>query len=445
MFQLYDRTRRQICIAAFFAFCVAPTVIVLACGVWRHLPWQVDREAERLSRQLGQKVSLEGVRHLRPGVVLYEGLELSDPETGQTVLRCRLLETNWERPTGQEGSCEASLTLIASQPEIEAAQLDQFWQLVRRVLTRRAGCPRIDVRLTAGELTIRAGESSQTLTGVQGRIRTLASGTRAEVDFRLAGVEMPEPARIRVNRNCQIDPPATGFELHTGGVALPCSLLATGLPGLERLGSRSDFCGHVAANETPQGWNGQLAGRLTNVDLDRLVTGRFPHKLSGMADVTITKARIEHGRLEELAGSLAAGPGVISRSLLDASVSRLGLAAGNGEPEVPGYLVPYEQLAVAFLIDSEGLRLAAQSPQGSSRAILTGRYGPLLGEPASGPQPVVALLAMLVPLSEVQVPATRQTDWLMRHLPVPDVVPPPTADTAIPQARVSLGRGVVRP
>ena len=48
MFQLYDRTRRQICIAAFFAFCVAPTLIVLSCGVWRHLPWQVNREAERL-------------------------------------------------------------------------------------------------------------------------------------------------------------------------------------------------------------------------------------------------------------------------------------------------------------------------------------------------------------------------------------------------------------
>ena len=44
----------------------------------------------------------------------------------------------------------------------------------------------------------------------------------------------------------------------------------------------------------------------------------------------------------------------------------------------------------------------------------------ILTEPASQPQPVAALIQALVPASEVPVPATRQTGWLARLLPIPD-------------------------
>jgi hypothetical protein len=44
-----------------------------------------------------------------------------------------------------------------------------------------------------------------------------------------------------------------------------------------------------------------------------------------------------------------------------------------------------------------------------------------------------------VPQSEVQVPASRQTDGLLRHLPVPDVIPPPGSKGDAPHARVRLG------
>jgi hypothetical protein len=46
----------------------------------------------------------------------------------------------------------------------------------------------------------------------------------------------------------------------------------------------------------------------------------------------------------------------------------------------------------------------------------------------------------LVPQSAVQVPASRQTDWLLQHLPLPEVVPlpgtgsdPPTAHLRLPE------------
>jgi hypothetical protein len=47
---------------------------------------------------------------------------------------------------------------------------------------------------------------------------------------------------------------------------------------------------------------------------------------------------------------------------------------------------------------------------------------------------MVALVKMLVPDSRVQVPATRQTDWLLKLLPIPDVVPHDSQ--SLPQARI---------
>ncbi len=445
MFRLHENTRRRICRAAFFLLCVLPTAGVSVWCARRHLPGVAGAEARELQRELGLDVSLEGLRHLRPGGVLYEGLELSDPETGRLVLRCRVLEADWEQTTDGQGRRRASLVLIASQPEIEAAAVDQLRELLGRMLRRRTGRPQMDVRLAAGQLTLRSAGGSQTLTELEGSIESFPDGTRSEASFRLAGIDTPQPIRIRVVRNRQTTPPASAFELDTGGGAVPCDLLAMGLPCLERFGPRSRFRGYIWVNQTGDGrttahWAGELAGQVFDLDLDDLVTGHFPHKLSGTAQVTVHSARFRGDRLEEAAGTLTAGPGVISRSLIDAAVEQLGLARG-AEPEAPGDLVPYGQLALAFLIDSRGLQLQGGCSASAPGAILVDRQGRLLSQPTLQPQPVVALVRMLVPASRHQVPATRQTDWLIGLLPIPEIVPPEDAQPAIPQARLRLDRG----
>jgi hypothetical protein len=500
MFRLHEKTRRRICRAAFLLLCVVPTAGVSLWCVQRHLPGVVGTEARKLQRELGLDVSLRGLRYLRPGGVLYEGLELADPETGRLVLRCPALEADWRQTTDRQGRPKATLVMIASQPEIEATAADRLGELLSRLLRRpairwgiemshrRQGSPPTDVRLTAGELTLRAGDRSRTLSKLQGSIEWFPAGAQAEASFRLAGADMSRPIRVRIVRNRQTTPPTTGFELDTGGGAVPCGLLALGLPLFEQLGPRSRFRGYLWANQTGDGqtpdglasaghspcpteWAGELAGQAYDVDLDGLVTEHFPHKLGGVAQVTIHSARFRRRRLEEATGTLVAGPGVVSRSLIDAAVEHLGLVRGGGGyeqmpyPPTAGELqglgdpVPYEQLALAFLIDSRGLRLQGACSASGHRsqalvagAVLVGRQGRLLSEPAPEPRPVLALLRTLLPASEVQVPAAPQTDWLIAHLPVPRPlgriskvpyrweVPPAGGRPGLPQARLGSQR-----
>ncbi len=73
-----------------YSCCCAPGPMVTfsALGVWRRLPGRIESEQRRLSLLLGQPVKLQSLRHLSPSAVLYEGLEIHDPETAAVLVRC---------------------------------------------------------------------------------------------------------------------------------------------------------------------------------------------------------------------------------------------------------------------------------------------------------------------------------------------------------------------
>jgi hypothetical protein len=426
-------------LAAFWLLGVGPALLAGGWCVSRNLPGRVQAEADVLGRQLGLKVTLGGLTYLRPGVTLYERVEASDPETGKPLFRCRLLETNWQPRNDAAGQRQTVVALTVSQGEVETGALPQIWQCLQRSMKRPPGSIDADVRLSAADLTLCGPRNPQTLTDVEGLLETLPSGTHAQLHFRLVGADTPEPVCIRLFRNRQTSPPEEGFELCTGGGQLPCSVLAMGLSELGPLGPRARFRGRIWANETPDGWEAEIAGQLVELDLGSLVGDHFPHRLSGVGQATIQRARLRRGRLEEANATLVAGPGTVDRLLLAAAVNCLELSA---PPDVLSLLsrqgasggdrIAYEQLAMAAALDAQGLRLQGRCAAVEPGTILCDARGRLLGEPPANPQPVAELVRMLVPQSAVQVPASRQTDWLLQHLPVPDLAPlpggePPTA------------------
>ena len=155
MFQMHERTRRQITFLLFLVLCVVPTATVAAWGAWWRSAGHVRLEAQRLSWLLGMNVSLSAVGHPKPGKVLYEGLELASPETGRVVLRCRTLRTGWETVKDQQGQERTVPAISAVEPEIEAVQIHELWQLIDRVLSRRAELSGIAARLAAEHVTVK--------------------------------------------------------------------------------------------------------------------------------------------------------------------------------------------------------------------------------------------------------------------------------------------------
>jgi hypothetical protein len=411
---MHDRTRRMLCRAGFLAVCLLPTLGVIAWSNSRTSATHSEACAADLSRDLSLRVSLSGVSYPQPGNTLYEGVEIADPETAVSLARLRFLNV---------GAGENLFTLIASQSEVDALQLGRLWEAVEQRLRQSLG-PQPTVRLVAREATLHWPVGSQTLTDVLGELATKpeSGGERtATLSFRLAGKDSAEPIRVRYARTLKQSRPMRRIELNSATAEIPCSLLVIPLGIQNRLGERARFRGSMSAVETPDGWNGELTGEFKDVDLQAVISEQFPHQLSGAADVAIQHARFEHGRLIEARGTIVARPGVISQSLLQAAAQNLQLK--GTATDLDRAIKPYDQLAISFTLDSSGLSLGGLC-EGSKGTIVRRGETALLAESGAAPRSIAALLRTLVPMSELQVPATRESNWLIDHLPVPSVMPP---------------------
>jgi len=426
MFRLHEQTRRRLLAAAFVVCCVVPTALVLWVGVSRRLPGRVEAEAGRLSGLLGLGVEVEDVCHLRPGVVRYKGLVLTDPETGRRLASMRTLTARWNQRTDQSGNRRNLLQLEADGLQLDPAAIGPLWELVGRTLRRQVGAGSVDVSLAADTLRLHTQAGPLVLTKVDGRLEELPGGAQAQLAFCPNENQSAEPVRLRLVRNRQTQPPASGFELDTGGGSLPCALLAQGLSVCRAMGPNARFSGYLWANQTAgatgAGWEGELSGQLYDVDLGRLAGDHLGWRMTATAQVTIHNAGFRHGRLEQASATVTSGPGLVGRSLLDSATHWLALQPFGQTPSGTG-AVPFDQLAFAVAVDPRGVWFQGRCAAGGPGTIMAGGRQWLLGEPAPArqPLPLVSLIRALCPAGTEAIdtlPLSPQTTWLADHLPL---------------------------
>ena len=411
MFHFHQRTRRRLCRGLFLCGCIAPILVLLAWAVSLYLPGHARWHRAELSRRLGMKVTFDDVSYPRPGATRYRGLRLSDMETAELLLHVDSLDAH---------VVDGVLILSVAGAEIEAGRLASVWEVIAQGLRTPA---QQQVHLLAERVVLHDDTTTRVFTDVEGDWDPSETGNQASLRFGVEGVSMQSPARVRVIRNRQMVPPSTRFELDTGGAPLPCALVASLFPQLARLGPDSRYRGYLWATRQAAGWDAEWAGELTGVDLARLVTQQFPHRLNGTAKIVIQRARMHQGRLDQATGSLTSGPGQISPSLLSAAVDALYMVPGNVARSTLGD-VPYDQLSFEFDVSETGLSIRGICRNVPPGTVLTSRSVALLAEPRRERLPVVSLIRMLVPRIEYLVPATRETDILTQRLPLPRISRP---------------------
>jgi len=437
MFPMHDRTRRFICRTVFLLCGVLPTAIVLGWCLSMHSGGQLATLRARLESALGLKVQLAKVSYPRPGCTLLEGVELADSETGQTVASSRLVEIS----SDSQGE-----TVFASQPEIDAAAVAHLKILIDGWLRRPVDSREPSLRWTAGELTLRWSGGAQTFVDCNAEFRSTPDGNAAEATLHLADSDSAQSIRLQWRRSNVSGQPANSLKIQADSTPLPFALIAVLAERENHWGPHSTLEGALTAMETPDGWQAELTGRMENIDLHSAVSEQFPHQLSGNGELAIKHAVIHAGRLEEAEGTIHAGPGMVSPSLLSAAGTLLGLARGGSQNSVNGLMdnrsasntIAYEEFTADFMLDAGGISIHGRCSGSQNGIVMRSRDEILLADSNRGPAPVVALVKMLVPDSRVQVPATRQTDWLLNLLPVPDVVP--GDPQAVPQARLRGGK-----
>jgi hypothetical protein len=417
MFAMHDRTRRLLCQLAFVLLCVAPTLLVVTwIGVIRspvyiaacHAQWET-----RLSQLLGLSVSLDSVVTSPRGATMLGGVTLTDPETNAAIAHVRLVEMGYN---GEE------LIVLASQPELNGPEIWRLWEVLHERVLRSPIASDLKVHFYAGEVTVKQAndQSASTLTDVRCRLAPASTGPRVTIEFCDVALQMAEPAQLRITRNRQVSPPATRWELRTRSTPLPCSLLADRVQILACMGEHATFQGTVEAMSVAGGWEGEVSGRFRDVDLDRLVTDRYNHKLSGTAELVFRRAQFRGGRLLDAAGDvICGGGGAVSLSLLHQAEQSLGLVADARLRQVEtDALRRYQELKFGFTMNEQGLKIVGLCHSVGEGVVMSDYYGPLLTDRPQEVIQVAALVRALASRGGEQVPATFEAHQLLHVLPI---------------------------
>ena len=428
MFLLHYQTRRLLCRAAFLLCCLLPTSGVVAWGISRKLPGHVDSYCHELSQRLGMPVKLTSVTTPRPGVFVLSGLEIEDPERSAVILRV---------PELTAGRTPAGLAVRAAEAEIDASQANLAGEMLESLLIQHATMPEVEVQWFVGKLAIRAAGKTHQVVGLDGDLRSLSEGTKAQCKFLFSsGAEKAptqQPGSLMIFRDRQAQPAVTGFEIETGSVPLPCAL--SPWSNLNAFwGPKSEFRGYLWARQAAGGWEVEIQdGLLRGIELKRLIGEPFSQEITGPAKIQLDHARFQDGRLESVLGTVTAGPGTVDWELLASAASSLELAWGGApRPAAADGMLLYDELRASFRIDRGGIMLKGLCQTQPSGALIANGSKALLGQPTSQPQPVLALMHALSGPSAESVPVARQTRWLLNVLPLGEPVALPSSGQPSP-------------
>jgi len=408
---MHDTTRRIICRTLFCAVCIVPTLGILSWIGLRQMPGHVALYAEKLSQDIGMSASMTDVSYPRPDAIQIAGLQLDHPETGERIAHARrvvMVRRDGEFVVKIDGG-----VLVDSGPAL-------LGEVVFDRVLKRWENQMIPIHLVATDLSLQTGEATYGFRHCAALLSSATTGPRVKLEFRLGNRGNGPPLSLQVSRHRKVRPPITQLKIDTRGNQLSNQLLSHYFPGLLALGKNCTLQGAGWLTNDVAGWHADWSGELTQVDLDCLFDG-LPHQLSGLADISIMGARLHENRITELAGSASVtGSGTLSRSLLEACVRQLGCSMSPPvDSQIFDEVVPFRELSIAFRIDEAGLYIRGQCHHHSQGTMMQGERGLRLGEPPNQPLAVTDLLKALVPASNVLVPATRETDALLRFLPVP--------------------------
>src|SRR5262249_26614976 len=130
---------------------VLPMACMAAWAAVAHSASHLESIRLHLAEALGLDVRLTSVSYPQPGVMLLEGLELTDSQSKEPLASIRAAEIM------SDGKSEP---IVLSQPDLNIARPEWLWALVDARLRRRADQP---LRLAAGELTLRFRGGAATL------------------------------------------------------------------------------------------------------------------------------------------------------------------------------------------------------------------------------------------------------------------------------------------
>jgi hypothetical protein len=427
-------TRQAFSTMALVCFTILPTLYV-TITVWRvNRPWHVREVESELSRVLGMKVSLAGVRHPRPGEDVLSGVVVRQEEPrGKQLLEIgRAGVVRMVR--GDHG-----LVLEADQVHLRAETPRQAMAQCAALFQKADAptYPRVSFAANSAELDLGpggvAGPLKYEFRDVAGTFEAHPGAPLVIVSFHPTDEGSSTRCEATLTRDHRGQKVRTTLTFKTmEGLPLPARVLDPFFDTADWLGSAARVEGTLTLTQQGQSdWEAEFEGIFTDVDLSTLVSRRFPdQRLSGIGVVKVAKARWadRHGAQGfgwvSAEGEIRAGQGSIGAPLLGALKDEMQFRLAAGVDRRHGDL-PYQNLGMSFSLGADGeIRiggaLGTEYPPGA--VLVDGEHFGSLATAPEGTANVRGLIRTLFPLNTTNatalVPDTPESR-ILRFLPAP--------------------------
>ena len=436
-----SRPHRQMAATAFVVVAmILPTIGTLWWAWTVNRPGHIRDVEVRLSRALGLQVGLEAVQYPRPGEIVLIGAVFRQEEPRGRVFRevaraKHLILKPQDNGYLLEGS---DLELVGDSAETTVAQIGQ---LLQKSSIAPDSIKRLTFAIDRCIVQVDHGANSQPVKvewrGVAGTVESRNEQALIQASAWMHDADRRTRCELKMTRKRQGQEASTHIMMATmEGPALPASTLEPLLDMTGWLGEKSRVQGQILLSQVEnRPWEAQFAGSLDQVDLSKMINGRFgSHRLTGMGQIQVKQAswgdRPGQGAgWREIEGDLTSGPGKASQGLLLAmgQQMRFRLAQNLHAPKKSGDEIEFGSFGLQFHLTEDG------------QIQFGGACGPDFGPDVvavsaqAKPTPIMAaptnmvnvrgLLKTLFPVNiaqaELLVPTTRESQSLQRYLPMP--------------------------
>lgn len=393
-----ERSARRIRLAR-MVFVLAGLVPCLAIAAWA-VHQRSEGHRERLRREwqrgIGLPLTVEAVRHPRPGVVRARGCRLTAPDGGVVTLPEVEIET---------AATEVRLRLGRFVCDPQAARL--LGGLLREWLDRDARYPRDCVVEVADFAWASEPPAAATGLRVECVIRT---GDRAVRIVRQGGPDGGPRSEVRVVRTA-------GERLEVdgdGAEPVPLAIAAAALGLHATMAGDATVSGTVRAVREDGTWSGTAAGRIDRLSLERC-TARLQARAAGEATATVRRLVWAGGRIRDAEIECAVGRGRVEQRLLDGLVNAVGCRPGAAHRTLSGATErSFDAAGCVLRLDPRGIEVLSGANLGGALAVAEGLS---MVEPPGGVLPPERLAWLLAAPGAVFVPSAGPGSWLLEVMP----------------------------
>ena len=379
--RLRDKIRRRIARTVLAVFGWIPLVALIFIAFFIRSKTYVEWSESTIANALEMQVNFESFECPRWDTSRFERVTLSDPETGEPVLKCALLEVEHQHT-------KTPIPLLRIRLKDCKIYMDNsvsLWSFVHRSFAHRRLWKNMQVEFSAVNASFNSCNSQ--------RIRFI-SGTLKDVDAGAEGVfaiyledrmeagktgESNDPVRLKIARLTNASPVTTTIALDASKRPIASGMISHWYAPLKRLSGNSSFTGTVVAANAGAGWDGTVTGEFDNVDLSQMFIKAGRAQLVAKAKISIDKGEFIDQRLVSARGRVDAQNGVIDRGLLDTLVTQLRLS-GSGMFNPYSDATQFRQIAFGFDIQNEMISFTGKCSSCPPGTILNSQWS-LVREP----------------------------------------------------------------